>query len=197
MRTATPKRDRSYPPRRFVSWRAAMRRTTRPGCGVPRRRCPPERKASRRGRPTPREHLAVYEADEHIGHVDRVRSTDQCACARPRGRIAPPYCSVVAAAASVCFAAAPRRSSPRRSRRLSIMTRRPRWAVSRDSRRVRDVVGSNPGGGGTAAPRAARCRFRGARRTAPSFSRTTGSFAAGQSFVARSARNTMVRSRRP
>ena len=83
------------------------------------------------------------------------RSTDHvCVCASTRAyRPSAHRRSVVAAAAKTRFAAAPRfeRESSRRGGA--------RWAVSRDSRRVRDVVGSNPGGGGSAAPRAARCRF--------------------------------------
>ena len=85
------------------------------------------------------------------------RSTDHvCVCASTRAyRPSAHRRSVVAAAAKTRFAAAPRfeRESSRRGGA--------RWAVwvSRDSRRVRDVVGSNPGGGGSAAPRAARCRI--------------------------------------
>ena len=82
------------------------------------------------------------------------RSTDHvCVCASTRAyRPSAHRRSVVAAAAKTRFAAAPR--FERESVDPSSSSRRggARWAVSRDSRRVRDVVGSNPGGGGSAAP---------------------------------------------
>ena len=91
------------------------------------------------------------------------RSTDHvCVCASTRAyRPSAHRRSVVAAAAKTRFAAAPRFERVPVDPSSSSRRGGARWAVwvSRDSRRVRDVVGSNPGGGGGAAPRAARCRI--------------------------------------
>ena len=89
------------------------------------------------------------------------RSTDHvCVCASTRAyRPSAHRRSVVAAAAKTRFAAAPRFERVPVDPSSSSRRGGARWAVSRDSRRVRDVVGSNPGGGGSAAPRAARCRI--------------------------------------
>ena len=91
------------------------------------------------------------------------RSTDHvCVCASTRAyRPSAHRRSVVAAAAKMRFAAAPRFERVPVDPSSSSRRGGARWAewVSRDSRRVRDVVGSNPGGGGSAAPRAARCRI--------------------------------------
>ena len=147
-------RDDSFP------GRGERRYPRAPGSGVPPERCPFRADPVDGVDPTPREHLAVPPAaDEHTtegGHVDEFQTLHRpCVRVRVHAGVSP-------------LGPPPLRRRRRREnalrRRSAIRariqpTRRRARAVSRDSRRVRDVVGSNPGGGGSAAPRAARCRF--------------------------------------